>query len=435
MIRRLLRGIFLLLLRTFFRRVSIVGSAPTGAVLYVANHPNALVDPMLLLCLAPQKVSFLAKEPLFRTPVLSWLVKAMDSLPVYRRQDGADTAENRQTLEAARRVLQSGGAIGLFPEGTSHSDPQMKPLKTGAARLALGARALGAEVVVVPVGLYYSDKAIFRSDAVVTFGQAIPVPIVALSDSGEPPREQALALTDQIKAGLADVTVQTESVRALHLVRHAEEIFNAEANAELPVRLATLKNFAEAYPRLKEQLPARVNALENLIERHIALLADLGLSAGHARPEDFTVFAVSRYTIRNLVLMLAWAPLATIGWLWHMPAYYLVRMIAFFSGGEVDQRATVKLLASLLAFPLSWIGVGMAIGFRTSWAVGLLVALSGPLFGFSALLFKERIERVSLASRGLAVFLNRRRHLLRLEAQRRAIHQEILALKSATEAT
>ena len=131
-----LERLFALLLRIFFRRVEVVGEPPEGPAVYVLNHPNALVDPLFILCMAPQRVAFLAKAPLFRMPVIGWAVRALGCLPVYRRQDGADTRANRATLEAARETLAGRGANALFPEGTSHSDPELTPLRSGAARIA-----------------------------------------------------------------------------------------------------------------------------------------------------------------------------------------------------------------------------------------------------------------------------------------------------------
>src|SRR5205085_5440816 len=94
----------------------------------------------------PRPVSFLAKSPLFRTPVVSFFVRALDSIPVYRKQDeGADTSRNRETFERAARLLRRGGTIAICPEGASHSEPYLLPLKTGAARIALGAASVKAQ--------------------------------------------------------------------------------------------------------------------------------------------------------------------------------------------------------------------------------------------------------------------------------------------------
>src|ERR1041384_2099655 len=157
--RTLLSSLLRLAIRIFFRRVEIVGAERVpaqGPVVFVLNHPNGLIDPAVLLCLAPRRVSFLAKAPLFRMPLVGLWCRAFDAIPVHRKQDpGAEMTRNRETFDAARGVLVRGGAIALFPEGTSHSDPKLKPLKTGAARIALGAAAALPQdlpLTIVPAG-------------------------------------------------------------------------------------------------------------------------------------------------------------------------------------------------------------------------------------------------------------------------------------------
>ena len=123
MLRRLLAAWLGAAIRLFFRRVEVVGRdrvPATGPTLFAINHPNALVDPILLLCFAPRPVSFLGKAPLFRIPVIGWLVRALDTIPVYRRQDGnVDPAQTRATFARARALLVRGGTIAIAPEGTS----------------------------------------------------------------------------------------------------------------------------------------------------------------------------------------------------------------------------------------------------------------------------------------------------------------------------
>src|SRR6266849_6542521 len=126
MIRRITCAILKLSLRVYFRRIEVVGleNVPRDTpVIFVLNHPNALVDPVFLLCLAPRRVSFLAKAPLFRMPVIGSLVRALDSLPVYRHRDeGEDVSRNNETFAAARKLLARGGTIGVCPEGVSHDE-------------------------------------------------------------------------------------------------------------------------------------------------------------------------------------------------------------------------------------------------------------------------------------------------------------------------
>src|SRR5919199_4131343 len=181
MFRRVLVAVLRVALRVFFRRIEVVGGERVprgGACVFVLNHPNALVDPVFILCHAPRRVSFLAKEPIFRIPVIGALARALDAIPVYRRQDeGADTSRNRETFRAARALLRGGGSIAVCPEGASHNDTKLRPLKTGAARIALGVAAEdpSIDLNIVPAGLYYTSKTAFRSAALLHFGGPLKV--------------------------------------------------------------------------------------------------------------------------------------------------------------------------------------------------------------------------------------------------------------------
>src|SRR5436309_1344776 len=174
--RRAVTALLRVLIRVFFKRIEIVDMERVPAdvpVIFAVNHPNALIDPLFLLCFAPRPVSFLAKAPLFTMPVIGWFVRGLDSIPVYRKQDSVAGGSNDETFARARAVLARGGSIAIFPEGTTHSDPRLRELKTGAARIALGASM--ERIAIVPVGLYYTSKQTFRSSAVMQFGDPIEV--------------------------------------------------------------------------------------------------------------------------------------------------------------------------------------------------------------------------------------------------------------------
>src|SRR6266849_6406253 len=131
MTRRIICAILKLALRVYFRHIEVSGLENVPAespLIFVLNQQNALVDPVFPLCLAPRRVSFLAKAPLFRMPVIGYFVRALDSLPAYRRQDeGEDVSRNLETFAAARKLLARGGTIGICPEGVSHNEPRLSP--------------------------------------------------------------------------------------------------------------------------------------------------------------------------------------------------------------------------------------------------------------------------------------------------------------------
>lgn len=434
MLRRVVEQVFGLSLRVFFRRIELdgLGRVPaSGPVIFVLNHPNALIDPAFLLCLAPRPVSFLAKAPLFRTPVIGLIVRAFDSIPIYRRQDeGGGAVDNRETFRLARELLLRGRAVAIFPEGTSHSDPGLKPLKTGAARIALGTGL--ADLKIVPAGLHYTAKARFRSDALVCFGEPFAVAPAAAGQGGEPPADAVAALTAQIDAALRAVTLQADDHEVLRLVERVGEIFAAASEEAWSVAEAfdLRQRLIAGHAALRLVDPARLAALVARVRRYEHDLGELGLAPDHLAPHQITFTASLRYALRSAFTLGLVLPLAVLGTALHYPAYRLNGVIAARVAGEFeDMVATVKLLAGTLLFPLTWLVAALAAGHAWSPAAGVVVGLlAAPASGYAALHFWERFASVASAARGLLLFLTRETLLARLEAERQAIRAEVLAL-------
>src|SRR5678815_303804 len=140
-------------------------------------------------------------------PILGFFVRAIDTLPVYRRQDeGEDVSKNVETFVAARKLLARGGTIGICPEGVSHDEPRLRPIKTGAARIALGAVSTGevSSLQIVPAGLYYTSKTKFRSAVLLYFGNPIEVTPVEPEPDGNPPRAAVKELSNRIECALRE---------------------------------------------------------------------------------------------------------------------------------------------------------------------------------------------------------------------------------------
>lgn len=437
-----LRRFTALVLRIFFRRVSIAGleNIPRGApVIFAPNHPNSLVDPLFLLAFAPREVAFLAKEPLFRMPIIGRLVRWAGAIPVFRKQDNADMSRNRETFTRVHQLLARGGAVALFPEGVSHNDPQLRPFKTGAARMALGATAMGPAdrpVQIVPTGLYYTAKTTFRSSALVYFGTPIAVSAVPLDADGEPPVEPVRELTARLTAALAEVTLQADQHEALALVTRAERIFSSGdtegSPRELVDQFEMRRRLLAGYAALRERAPERLAQLQGMIARYEAKLAAAGLSPESVAPGRIDGGRVFRYTIRTLALFVVMLPLALTGIVIHFPAYRLVGPLASGFARERDVIATAKIFAAAAAFPLTWIAVALLVGcsFGAVWA--MLALLVTPFTGYVALMFMERLDRVIGSSRALALLLLRPMAFQRLVVERRRIREAIVQAGNET---
>ncbi len=442
MTRRIIVAILRFAMRVYFRRVEVVGIEKVprqSPVIFVLNHPNALVDPAFLLSLAPRRVSFLAKSPLFRMPVLGYLVRAMDSLPVYRRQDdGEDVSKNREMFVAARALLARGGTIGICPEGVSHDEPRLRRIKTGAARIALGAVSTGevADLKIVPAGLYYTSKTKFRSAVLLYFGNPIDVAPVEMEADGNPPRAAVKELSNFIEGALREVMLDAEHEEALQTIRRAERIFSSEPNEEgsesLAEELQLQQRFVKAYRVLQERAPERLRRLEVRMTRFEAELTQAGVDPEDLSPPKSTLDVFAHLLSRVLLFLVLIAP-ATLGFLVHYPAYRLGGYLATrISKNDDDVVSTVKILSAMLLFPLTWL-LAAAAGYELEgWALALAAITLIPAAGYLAILFFEGFDKFMGGLRALAFFLVRRRFFVRLLAERKAIHSEILTLGEET---
>jgi len=440
-VRAFFRALFALILRIFFRRIEVSGAERVprhGAVIFVVNHPSGLIDPAFLLCLAPRRVSLLAKAPLFRMPVIGFFCRAFQAIPVHRRQDASsDPSQNRETFDTARAVLARGGAIAIFPEGTSHSDPKLRPLKTGAARIAFGAAAAlagSSPIRIVPAGLYYRAKRTFRSAALLYFGEPFAVDAVALAPGEEPPAGPVRELTARIEQALTAVTLQAEQAEAHALVDRAQRIVSAQDEApasppSLADEFVLRRRLLTGYDVVRAQWPERFAALATRIDRYEAALSAAGLDPRQLAPGRFTLGRVAGYVGKAALLLVLLLPAALVGVAVHYPAYRAVGFVATgLAKGAEDALASIKVLAAMLLFPVTWIGVAAAVSLWQGMEAGVLAFAVAPLTAYAALVFFERLDRIIGGARALSLFVFRRWAFLRLLAERHGIRDEILAL-------
>ena len=442
--RRVIRSVLQVILRVFFPRIEVSGidRVPAdGPVMLVVNHPNGLIDPLFLLCLSPRPVSFLAKAPLFEMPVISWFVKAMGSIPVYRHQDGAfDPAKNRQTFERARKILSSGGAIAIFPEGASHGDPRLRPIKTGAARIALGATSISSDtrpLAIVPLGIFYTAKRVFRSSALLYFGEPISVSPAPLKPNGEPPGDAVRALTARIEQALNDVTLQADEHEALALVARAEEVFSSAEPAaaeRLVDKFELRRRFMAGYTTLRTHAPDRLDAISTRITRYETELHEAGLDPQTLKPTAVRGAQNIGEAIKALIVIILGIPITLVGTIVNYPAYRIVGFIATgLSRGDEDIIATIKIIAGALIFPLIWIFVAVVVGFTFGALAGLAALVLAPISGYVALLFFERLDDLRAGLKAIAASRFQRWGYLRLVAERTAIREEIVGLAAEFE--
>lgn len=404
---------------------------PEGPVLLVGNHPNGLVDPIVLARACGRPVRFLAKAPLFGMPVIGTLLRGLRALPVHRPQDAADTSQNEATFAAVHRALADGDLVCLFPEGKSHNEPALQTLKTGTARMALGAEALaGFELglSVVPVGLVYRAKRRFRSRVAAWIGA--PIEVADLRDAyARDEREAVRSLTARIAARLSEVTLELDRWEDLPLLELAERIERSRARDDDRDVLERLRAFALGARALRENEPERVDALAARIESFRRRLAYVGATVDDLEIR-YRPSLVVRYAARNLAQLLVSLPFVVLGTAFWFVPYRATGLLARLMRPERDVFATVTLLGALLFFPL-WYALAALLAWTfagTLW--GVLVLLVAPPAGLFTLHFRDWGAETLADVRAFLRLGLRDRLRAHLRAERDELASEIESLRT-----
>lgn len=458
MLYRALRVVAGVALRWYYREIAVIGAdrIPRDApVLLAVNHPNALVDALVVGCVVDRRVRITAKAVLFDNSVLGAFLRAVGIVPLRRASDerarrGAtaavptgrhpDPARNADAFRAITDALDAGSAVLIFPEGKSHDAPMLEPLKTGPARMALAARDAGraAGLQIVPMGLVFEAKETPRSRVLVAVGQPIDVhrwtPPVDV-DGGR----RAEALTREIERGLRNVLLETSTPERLADVQQLAG-YVTEILAPAAADLGSGRSLAEEYvvaARLArgfetiDQLPPALRQMTHLVLARTNAFVDMLRRSGIA-PADSAISLRTRhgawFAFREGALLILAGPVAIWGRINHWIPFRLARAIAMRHVSSRDQPAMRTIVAGLGLVLLSYaVQTTIVWRFAGGWiAAAYLISLP-----FSADVDLRYTGRLASAFRRMRAYVRLRRNpslAAMLAAERAALAEAVRSL-------
>ncbi len=410
--------------RTTSSTTLVPQSARGSGAMCCGWHTNGLMDPLAIFLQHPKEFVVGARHDLVTRPLLGWWTRKLAVQPVVRKAEllrGGCTEEeamhlNGRSLLALANGIAHGFGCVLFPEGTSHSLSHMVRFKTGPARTVLAAAALAKAndlplPHMVPVGLHFRRRELFRTDQYIEFGEPIQLTddmlpdemVAAVSEGGwiEPPAETVHHLRDKLQARLPPMTPEAASWpehRAVHLTAHAEALAAGRRLTSWQDEVHAARKVRDTWPGRNRSFPPepitgarfeQASEAAELLEKHGLDGRDLGSGGRVLRKASWGRFPSALLSVAVFLALLPFA-VSSLGF-----QIALGRLLGDSTDEGLDARTSYQFLAaffgSLLIWPLIaalWTGIVWFVqddlASVMGWSAGWL-ELSGdsPLVGLA----------------------------------------------------
>lgn len=372
-----------------------------GPAIIIANHPNTLMDAWMVGYANKRRVHFMAKATFFNTKFKRKVLSVLGLIPVNRKSDGAvKGVNNKDSFSACYELLESGGVLGVFPEGTSFLERKLRELKSGTARIALEAesRKKGAlKIKVIPIGLNYISADSYRGKVLIHVGK--PIQIGDLWKEYE--QNQGIAakkLTEKFRVELSRVFVNMSDKARENTIEKLRYLFVTKYTIKNKVdhEMEFMKLVQERMDEYSATSPWKVEQIEHKTDELIASLQTLNIKADFLdRPYRSGLFF--RQVIQSWLFILLTVPLFLYGFIHHFIPYALIGWLIPKLTKDVEYHAPLAILLGLVLYPLNYIGfffISLTF-FQLDWLQLALYIVTLPIFGMFAHFYMRFIKHLN----------------------------------------
>jgi glycerol-3-phosphate O-acyltransferase/dihydroxyacetone phosphate acyltransferase len=424
-------------LKVYFRKVHIQGTENLpneGPFLIVANHPSSFLDPISIAVLVKQKISFLAGGFMFKNKIMASILTKFNIVPIYRAQDNPnDLSKNKEVFRGCYEKLSNNGIIMIFPEGTSENERRLRKIKTGAARIALGASKendFNLNIKIVPVGLNYTKSSRFKSELFIQFG----TPIESDNYINEYKKDEfsaAKSLTNDIEKSIKNLIIDIDKEEYDVLVARVESLYKSkliensiDENEPFPeIKISqriyeAIKHFQKNDADLFHQIKAKID--DYFLNLKSMKISDRAIEKGGQLGN------ILQYFVKSILILILGFPLWLFGYINSYIPYRVPRFIALkitnseaFYGALLMSLGTFSFIIfySLLIY-LTWFFSHSPI-FTICYAVAL------PLTGFFTIFYARIARRFYYNWQFISKFYSSQNLLVQLVSDRNNIIKEL----------
>ncbi len=381
MLYYLYRILFKFSLRLFYKRVFISGleNIPKDkAIILSSNHPNAFMDAFVVGAFLPRQMSTLVRSDVFVNKPVTAFLRSFNLIPTYRSRDGAkNLKKNEKTFKEAIACMAKNHAILIFSEGTSIMGNHLLPLKKGTARLALQAsQTLDKEVVIIPVGINYTNFLKRGSELMLNFDKPIYLDSYLKMDKNQlAPKLMTELITEKLTDNLN--IIQKEKAP---LTLQVLEWYRNENTVTDYWRHYSKNRFFEEH-----RIIENVNLLE---EKEIKEVNDILNNETSCVSSSFFTPKVGFLKVVTQFLLLL--PFVVMGFITHLLTFFIAKKVCDKLKTDIEFYSSIKLSLAMILYGFFGLLILLIVPVKYSILLIAIFTLSTPIYYRVLGLLKQR---------------------------------------------
>ena len=326
-------------------------------IILAPNHVNGFVDPVVIAMLLNRKVRFFARGDVFKKKFAKWILNKLNISPMYRIQEGySELKKNDKTFEECRSLLSQNKTLLMFPEAICVQEKRLRPLKKGLARIVFQTEEsfqFNKDVLVIPIGLNYSNAKSFRSKLFIDFGK----PLSTKEYEGYYTSDKVKAINDYTKTleqKMSEHLLIINNKENDDLVIGIEEMFlhqyikaiQANVSSSEKEYLASCE-IANSINNLENTNPEIVISLRKDVMEYITLIHSNGLRDHLLRPEVIEKMNIGTFILECFIIYLG-MPIYIIGLIFNYLPFFIAKNIAKTKSKNVEFFASLHLNLAMI---------------------------------------------------------------------------------------
>lgn len=395
MIYKFLELLLKVSVRIYFKNKVITGreKIPKGKpVLFVANHPGAFLDPIVIGSYARRSLYYIARGESFQNRFSAWFFKKIHMIPVYRKEETPElTHKNKAVFGACYEHFENGRSLMIFPEGTSKIEYRLRKVKSGASRIVLGAESknnfeLG--ITIIPIGITYSNPMNFRTDVQVNFGDPIYVKDYQKAYQ-EDSFSAAKLLTKHIEKSIKEEMLLIENKENDEVFDQLQKLYFEEMVKRFQTPDLTdnekleLKNgLVKAIEYFKKSAPDLSHKLQQLLKEYFSKIIEIELK--HPEFNKRLVCGKSAIII-NIIGLVIGFPVFFLGFIFNYIPYRISGVLTEKFSQRDDFTGGLRLVIGTFSFLITYIFLGVLFAQLFNGLLILFLLCLIPLSGIFSL--------------------------------------------------